>query len=222
VAPVSNHAEGATGPKLLGTGEVSYWSYDQFGNRKQEAFSTATTTPCASGSSGNVGNPVSRTYTAFNQDTGFIYDAAGNVIYDGLNTYLYDPEGRLCAVKNSVTTVPTCNTSMTPRAAAWPRERASRPWPTSCNAPITANGRWSVHRGLIAMSGSRGQMRVPQGLVFETWDPPQAVQMVAYILLSCRTSQLPSRNMGNHEPHASEKRAFGPTAGGLAPPQSLP
>jgi YD repeat-containing protein len=219
VAPVSNHAEGATGPKLLGTGEVSYWSYDQFGNRKQEAFSTATTTPCASGSSGNVGNPVSRTYTAFNQDTGFIYDAAGNVIYDGLNTYLYDPEGRLCAVKNSVTTFMQYVYDAEGRRVA---KGTLQTGPTSCNAPITANGRWPVHRGLIAMSGSRGQMRVPQGLVFETWDPPQAVQMVAYILLSCRTSQLPSRNMGNHEPHASEKRAFGPTAGGLAPPQSLP
>ena len=124
VAPVSNHAEGATGPKLLGTGEVSYWSYDQFGNRKQEAFSTATTTPCASGSSGNVGNPVSRTYTAFNQDTGFTYDAAGNVIYDGLNTYLYDPEGRLCAVKNSVTTfMQYVYDAEGRRVGGWPRSR---------------------------------------------------------------------------------------------------
>ena len=76
VAPVSNHAEGATGPKLLGTGEVSYWSYDQFGNRKQEAFSTATTTPCASGSSGNVGNPVieRRVRIALNPHFYFIED----------------------------------------------------------------------------------------------------------------------------------------------------
>jgi hypothetical protein len=26
------------------------------------------------------------------------YDAAGNVTYDLINNYLYDPEGRLCAV----------------------------------------------------------------------------------------------------------------------------
>ena len=29
------------------------------------------------------------------------YDAAGDVTYDGINSYLYDAEGRLCAVKNS-------------------------------------------------------------------------------------------------------------------------
>ncbi len=34
--------------------------------------------------------------------SGFTYDGAGNVLYDGLNSYLYDLEGRLCAVKNSV------------------------------------------------------------------------------------------------------------------------
>ena len=31
---------------------------------------------------------------------GFAYDAAGNVISDNTNTYLYDAEGRICAVKN--------------------------------------------------------------------------------------------------------------------------
>jgi RHS repeat-associated protein len=30
---------------------------------------------------------------------GLTYDAAGNVYYDGLNTYAYDAEGRLCAVQ---------------------------------------------------------------------------------------------------------------------------
>ncbi|MGA9069036.1 MAG: hypothetical protein WB424_02200 [Terracidiphilus sp.] len=29
------------------------------------------------------------------------YDAAGDVTNDGINSYLYDAEGRLCAVKNS-------------------------------------------------------------------------------------------------------------------------
>ena len=76
------------------------WSYDGFGNRGQEAFSTVSSTPCASGANDNLGTPVSRAYTALNRDTGFSYDAAGNVLNDGLNTYLYDGEGRLCAVKN--------------------------------------------------------------------------------------------------------------------------
>ena len=36
---------------------------------------------------------------------GFLYDAAGNVTYDGLNNDLFDGEGRLCAVSNFVGTV---------------------------------------------------------------------------------------------------------------------
>jgi hypothetical protein len=29
------------------------------------------------------------------------YDLAGNVTYDGVNSYLYDGEGRICAVHSS-------------------------------------------------------------------------------------------------------------------------
>jgi RHS repeat-associated protein len=53
-------------------------------------------------------NPPTASYNALNQVTwtsvnaavnGLTYDAAGNVYYDGLNTYAYDAEGRLCAVQ---------------------------------------------------------------------------------------------------------------------------
>ena len=33
---------------------------------------------------------------------GFIYDAAGNVLNDGINQYVYDAESRLCAMQNGV------------------------------------------------------------------------------------------------------------------------
>ena len=48
----------------------------------------------------NISNQV--TYSSLNSGVGLTYDAAGDVTYDGLNTYLYDAEGRICAVKNSV------------------------------------------------------------------------------------------------------------------------
>ena len=48
----------------------------------------------------NTSNQV--TYSSLNSGVGLTYDAAGDVTYDGLNTYLYDAEGRICAVKNSV------------------------------------------------------------------------------------------------------------------------
>ena len=48
----------------------------------------------------NTSNQV--TYSSLNSGAGLTYDAAGDVTYDGLNSYLYDAEGRICAVKNSV------------------------------------------------------------------------------------------------------------------------
>jgi RHS repeat-associated protein len=73
------------------------WSYDGFGNRKLEAFSTTTTTPCISNPPLGTISTVT-TPTALNQVAGLSYDAAGNVRNDGKNAYLYDTEGRICAV----------------------------------------------------------------------------------------------------------------------------
>jgi YD repeat-containing protein len=80
-------------------------SYDPFGNRLAQDY---TTTPCPTQESS-----LARqfTYTSSNQiataPTGTIlgapyqYDQAGNVLKDANNQYVYDPEGRLCAVVNS-------------------------------------------------------------------------------------------------------------------------
>jgi len=70
---------------------ASSWSYDPFGNRTSEV------------------TPVSSAYVNYappnNQITGGLvqYDAAGNVTFDANsgNSYLYDGEGRLCAVLNA-------------------------------------------------------------------------------------------------------------------------
>jgi hypothetical protein len=117
------------------------WTYDSFGNRGKEAFSTATSTPCASGANDNVGTPVSRSYNSNNQDSGLIYDAAGNVIQDALNKYVYDPEGRICAVMNILTTSATQYVYDAEGArvakgtiSAWPATGAT------CAAPTAANG----------------------------------------------------------------------------------
>ena len=48
----------------------------------------------------NTSNQV--TYSSLNSGAGLTYDAAGDMTYDGLNTYLYDAEGRISTVKNSV------------------------------------------------------------------------------------------------------------------------
>jgi hypothetical protein len=87
--------------------QTGCWTYDSFGNRGKEAFSTVTSTPCATGANDNVGTPVSRSYNFNNQDAGLPYDAAGDVTNDGVNKYVYDPEGRICAVMNILTTSAT-------------------------------------------------------------------------------------------------------------------
>jgi YD repeat-containing protein len=78
-------------------GRKSEYDDSPFANRTLEAYSNQTTTPCAQPANANL-QLTSRSYNANNQDTGFQYDAAGNVLNDGHNQYLYDPEGRLCAV----------------------------------------------------------------------------------------------------------------------------
>jgi len=66
------------------------WSYDVFGNRTSQTPSgnTQALVPTAS----------TVFYNAKNQINGLSYDAAGNLTDDGSNQYLYDGEGRVCAV----------------------------------------------------------------------------------------------------------------------------
>ena len=82
------------------TGTSTCWSYDAFGNRKSQSVSS---TPCSSSPpktfSANFG--VNNRITAVTSTPAITisYDGAGNVTNDGYNSYLYDAEGRLCAVQ---------------------------------------------------------------------------------------------------------------------------
>jgi len=80
-------------------GQYGCWTYDPFGNRLLEAYSTATSTPCASGAYDNTQQMNTPQSSASNNRLSTLtYDLSGNVYYDGVNTYAYDGEGRLCAV----------------------------------------------------------------------------------------------------------------------------
>lgn len=76
-----------------GDGSTQYlcWGYDSFGNRKYQTMPTAA---CSSSA------PQLLFYDAGNHLAGLTYDASGNVTNDGTNQYLYDAEGRVCAMKN--------------------------------------------------------------------------------------------------------------------------
>jgi RHS repeat-associated protein len=75
------------------------WTYDPFGNRTSESVGGSPSAPMPS--------PSWASYTASNQASsvnggaGLYYDAAGNMLTDPLNSYLYDAEGRLCAAKTA-------------------------------------------------------------------------------------------------------------------------
>ncbi|MHB1938946.1 MAG: RHS repeat-associated core domain-containing protein [Acidobacteriaceae bacterium] len=70
-----------------------------YGNRTAESYQTsACASPVTPTASYNALNQV--TWTSVNSAVnGFQYDGAGNVLNDNANAYLYDTEGRLCAVE---------------------------------------------------------------------------------------------------------------------------
>ncbi|MGA3102635.1 MAG: hypothetical protein ABSD61_12300, partial [Terracidiphilus sp.] len=109
-----------TGPPAQSNPYPGYcWSYDSFGNRLTQMSASV---PFAAGqggangcsTTGNLGENVWAQYngttngtnnnqmsaTKPNMNQANDYDAAGNVLNDGVNAYLYDIEGRLCAVEN--------------------------------------------------------------------------------------------------------------------------
>jgi YD repeat-containing protein len=87
------------------------WAYDAFGNRTAQqtlsgACPTLPSVPTATAAY-NMKNQV--TWVQDSAPTGFTYDGAGNVICDGAvvngvcegtHSYIYDGEGRICAVKS--------------------------------------------------------------------------------------------------------------------------
>jgi RHS repeat-associated protein len=85
------------------------WAYDSFGNRTAESLQTTacptsetSVTPTAAYNSYNqvtsasgIGAEAGYTFSST-----FTYDAAGDVTNDTTNRYLYDAEGRICAVQD--------------------------------------------------------------------------------------------------------------------------
>jgi len=74
------------------------WLYDSFGNRTQQnstsvLFPSSWVAYAANNRTTSIGVPASAT----GPTATFQYDAAGNVTYDGTNSYVYYGDGRLCA-----------------------------------------------------------------------------------------------------------------------------
>jgi RHS repeat-associated protein len=98
-------------------GKYGCWAYDPFGNRTAEYYQTA---PCPTPETSVPTTADKITYNTNNQvvsvnqagpptnlSGSFQYDQAGDVLNDGINKYLYDAEGRICAVQNLTTLAAT-------------------------------------------------------------------------------------------------------------------
>jgi len=104
-----NRLETAASSSGAYNGQHLCWAYDPFGNRLAEVLQTAacptseaSVTPTATfnninqaTSASGMGAAAGYTFTAT-----YSYDAAGDVTSDTTNQYLYDAEGRLCAVQS--------------------------------------------------------------------------------------------------------------------------
>lgn len=101
-----NRLTAATATAGVYQGLQANWSDDAFGNRTAETFSGTLQSPNAP----PIPASTSATYSAGNQvqtASGMAvptYDASGDgdVTNDGQNQYLYDGEGRVCAIKNMI------------------------------------------------------------------------------------------------------------------------
>jgi len=110
-----NRLSAATQSPVGGAAQSYCWTYDSFGNRTTQATSNqpfanapgATTCQVASGAT-LLGNAWT-SYSVNGVDPGnnrivataagsYQPDAAGNIISDGVNGYVYDGEGRICAM----------------------------------------------------------------------------------------------------------------------------
>src|SRR6185437_15881971 len=81
------------------------WIYGPWGNRKSETFGGTLANP---DQAPPIPGNSSATYNANNQvasvngGSGFTYDASGDVMQDSDNQYLYDADGRICAVEELI------------------------------------------------------------------------------------------------------------------------
>jgi RHS repeat-associated protein len=112
-----NRLIGSSGSQSNNPSQYYCWSYDSFGNRTQQIGSSLAfvqgTPNCTPSSNASLANSWTNYSTSYNNRLtnttqavgGVAYDGAGNVTDDGLHQYLYDAEGRICAVAgNGVTT----------------------------------------------------------------------------------------------------------------------
>jgi RHS repeat-associated protein len=125
------------------------WGYDAFGDRTGELDSLSSCPASMTATSSThwaIYSARNRIQASDTLASGPAYDAAGNVTNDGVNKYIYDPEGRLCGVLNIATTSATqyvydADGRRVAKGAllgSWPVSGASCGAPTSSSFSLSA------------------------------------------------------------------------------------
>jgi RHS repeat-associated protein len=130
------------------------YGYDGFGNR---TLAGITSSDCMGTNSAtasyNANNQV--TWTTVNAATsGFSYDQAGNVLNDGQNKYLYDGEGRLCAVDANYQVSSSYTQYVYDASGTRVAKGSLTSWPTTCGAP-GSNGFSLTNQYLLDLGGDQ-------------------------------------------------------------------
>jgi RHS repeat-associated protein len=98
---VTSHNTAASSATPQYANNYGCWSYDSFGNRTAQSISTTAcpAQPSALAPTANYNSSNRVTWTSVNAaGSNFNYDPAGDVTNDNSHSYLYDAEGRICAV----------------------------------------------------------------------------------------------------------------------------
>jgi RHS repeat-associated protein len=158
-----NRMAGATNVPVAGSTTSYYcWSYDGFGNRSLQGISSeafASPAPaCTPQSSASYQGVWAHLVTGNNrlsstqQDTsGVSYDAAGNILNDGVNQYLYDGDGRICAVSSGSTGEPV----LTGYIYNAEGERVAKGGITAWSCDPTVNGFKPMSDYIVGRSGEQ-------------------------------------------------------------------
>jgi RHS repeat-associated protein len=135
---------------------IGCYGYDPFGNRTLANITSGDCTGAnAATAKYNASNQV--TWTSVNTAGGnFTYDASGDVTNDGANQYLYDAEGRLCAVDANYSSTSTASYTRYIYDASGARvaKGSLSAWPSSCGAPGT-NGFTLTNQYLLDLGSNQ-------------------------------------------------------------------
>jgi len=209
------------------------WAYDSFGNRTQQSTSNAAFTTGENGACNTTGSLASplNTWASYNRQNqvtgttaapgGYAYDGAGDVVNDGKNAYLYDAEGRICAVTNGTAGPATCTTRRaiaSPRAAS-PTRTAPATSPPTDSRRIQAT--WSAHR---ASSSPRWMVQAtgftPTSTQAASSSPPTTAMSMRLHCTSTSTTRW-ARAARRPTPRASSKPPTRACPSAMASPQAV-